>query len=390
MAVCLIKKNNRYYIKQTEGKKYVKTYPTGIEIIPANGGTEAENRLLAEEILEKYRKMTSGQVPFIDEAPFVDFLSYWLNSLKGTLKSSTYEVYEKTVQGKIIPYFKPFNYALKDMHSNHFKEYLTMLQQSGRSDGKGGLKKKSIKNVKGILHAAFQYAVEEKILEDNPVRKSCLPSFENEIDNDVPTYTANEVKTLLNCAKEEGSHVYTFLCLALCTGMRKGEMMALTWDNVSFENKELLVKMSRTGSRSSVTAKTTTPKTEKSNRLIPIDDFLLDVLRAEKEKQDRNRELYGIQNNNVITNINGTPYHNLGNVNRVIDRLAKKAGLHHCTVHGLRHAVATMLNDKGVAVEEISELLGHSSTYTTEKIYIHKYGNIKRETTNLLGNAFGL
>ncbi len=206
MAVCLIKKNNRYYIKQTEGKKYVKTYPTGIEIIPANGGTEAENRLLAEEILEKYRKMTSGQVPFIDEAPFVDYLTYWLQSQKGTLKTSTYEVYEKTVNGKIIPYFKPFNYALKDMRSYHFKEYLTMLQQSGRSDGSGGLKKKSIKNVKGILHAAFQYAVEEKILEDNPVRKSCLPSFENEIASEVPTYTAQEVKTLLNCAKEEGSH----------------------------------------------------------------------------------------------------------------------------------------------------------------------------------------
>ena len=77
-----------------------------------------------------------------------------------------------------------------------------------------------------------------------------------------------------------------FLLLALYTGLRKGELLALTWEDVDYDKKLLRVNKSRTGSRKDVTILITTPKTESSNRKIPINDFVIEALKAEKQRQE--------------------------------------------------------------------------------------------------------
>ena len=76
-----------------------------------------------------------------------------------------------------------------------------------------------------------------------------MPSFPHSIKKDVPEYNAQQVRKLLLYAKKHESHIYIFLLLALYTGLRKGELLALTWEDIDYDKKLLNVNKSRTGSR---------------------------------------------------------------------------------------------------------------------------------------------
>ena len=96
---------------------------------------------------------------------------------------------------------------------------------------------------------------------------------------------------------------------------------------------------------------------------------------------------YDKTNDFIIRNKDGKPYSNLSAINRVLNRLETKAGLHHCTIHGLRHSVASILDDNGTPIQDITVLLGHKSTATTERIYIKRRRKAKSETIDTLNNA---
>ena len=167
-----------------------------------------------------------------------------------------------------------------------FTKYFVFLSQHGKSNGKGGLSYKTVKNIRGVLSSAYEYALENRYVNENPVLRSRMPSFPHSIKKDVPEYNAQQVKKLLLYAKENESHIYIFLLLALYTGLRKGELLALTWDDVDYGKKLLRVNKSSTGSRKDVTMQITTPKTASSNRKIPLNDTVLEALKEEKQRQE--------------------------------------------------------------------------------------------------------
>ena len=196
------------------------------------------------------------------------------------------------------------------------------------------------------------------------------------------------------CTQRNTKPLCIFLLLAHCTGLRKGELLALTWEDVDYDKKLLNVNKSRTGSRKDVTTQITTPKTKSSNRKIPINDFVIEALKAEKQRQGEYAQMlgngYDRSHNVIVRNILGQPYVNLSAINRVVDRLTENAGLPHCTIHGFRHSLASILDDNGVPIQDISVLLGHESVQTTEKIYINRRRTAKESTINTLGNAINL
>ena len=316
------------------------------------------------------------------------------DTLQGIIKPSTWESYNKTVSGKLKPYFEQKRYKFKDMKPEVFTEYFVFLAQHGKSNGKGGLSYKTVKNIRGVLSSAYEFAVENRYVNENPVLKSRMPSFPHSIKKEVPEYSAEQVRKLLLYAKEHDSHIYTFLILALYTGLRKGELLALTWDDVDYDKKLLNVNKSRTGRHKDVTTQITTPKTKSSNRKIPINDFVIKALKAEKQRQGEYAQMpdnsYDRSHNFIVRNILGQPYVNLSAINRVVDRLTKNAGLPHITIHGFRHSVASILDNNGVPIQDISVLLGHESVQTTEKIYINRRRTAKESTINTLDNAINL
>ena len=383
MVGSLVIKGKYYYAKfRINGKQ--KLLATRI---PVKGNNKRKAERVMNELIEEYCGMNLEN----ENVLFTVFLDKWLNGIKGIIKPSTWESYDKTVNGKIKPYFEPRKYKFKDMKPEIFTDFFVYLATAGKTNCKGGLSYKSVKNVRGVLSSAYEYAVENNYVKENLVFKSKMPSFPHSIKNDVPEYSAEQVNALLKFAKEHESHIYIFLLLALYTGLRKGELLALTWEDIDYDRKLLTVNKSRTGNRTGVTTQITTPKTESSNRKVPLNDYVLSELKAEKQRQDENAKLlgngYNSNNSYIVRNIFGQPYNNLSAINRVVNRIIEKAGLPHCTIHGFRHSVASILDRNGVPLQDISVLLGHESVQTTERIYIKRSRTAKVSTISALDSA---
>lgn len=376
-----IKSGKYYAVFRIDGKqKWVNLH------IPTTRGNKRKAEAELQRVLAEYENISEERKEYLLE----EYLLEWLKNVKSVIKPSTYEIYSLTVNSKIIPYFKGKNLKSSCIQPKDFTEYFKFLKLNGKKDG-SGLSEKSVKNIRGILSVAFDDACKNHIVASNPVTNSRMPVFEDAIKREVVTYTPQEVRKLLTTAKNSDSHVYLFLLLALYTGLRRGELLALTWDSIDFDNKILSVNKSRTGTNKAVTMLVTKPKTNSSNRDIPLTDDVIAELKAEQIRQAEYKSVFGNSYDDeydfVIRNINGKPYTNLSAINRVVNRLEEKAGLRHCTIHQLRHTVANLLDDNGVPLQEISTLLGHSNVYTTERIYIHRKTTAKRENIDVLNNV---
>lgn len=215
MEGSLIIKGNYYYAKfRVNGKqKMIATK------IPVKGNNKRRAIEKMKEIIESYRDINLE----CDDVLFTDFLDKWLKGIKEIIKPSTWESYDKTVSGKLKPYFESKMYKFKDMKPEVFTKYFVFLSQHGKSNGKGGLSYKTVKNIRGVLSSAYEYALENRYVNENPVLRSRMPSFPHSIKKDVPEYNAQQVRKLLLYAKEHESHIYIFLLLALYTGLRKGD-----------------------------------------------------------------------------------------------------------------------------------------------------------------------
>lgn len=215
MEGSLIIKGNYYYAKfRVNGKqKMIATK------IPVKGNNKRRAIEKMKEIIESYKDINLE----CDDVLFTDFLDKWLKGIKEIIKPSTWESYDKTVSGKLKPYFESKRYKFKDMKPEVFTKYFVFLSQHGKSNGKGGLGYKTVKNIRGVLSSAYEYAVENNYVKENPVSRSRMPSFPHSIKKDVPEYNAQQVRKLLLYAKEHESHIYIFLLLALYTGLRKGD-----------------------------------------------------------------------------------------------------------------------------------------------------------------------
>ena len=372
----LREKGNKYHaVFYVNGKLIERS--TGIDV-KGNNKRKAEQAMI--RIIAEYKENDD----LMSKELFVPFMKNWLKEIKGLVKPSTYETYDKTVYGKLIPYFEKKNYKLDELTSKVFTDYFKYLSTNGKSNGKGGLKRKSVKNIRGVLSAMMEYATENKYISENIISTSKMPVFEKDIIRETYVYSPSEVSALLETAKNNDSHIYLFLLLVCFTGLRKGEAMALTWDDIDFARKNVTINKSRTGSRTEITSLITTPKTSSSNRTIPLNDRVIEVLREWKIKQAEIDKDCKYNYNEIVRTCKGKPYNNLSAINRVVNRLIVKAGLPHTTIHGLRHAVASMLDENGIPLQDISILLGHENVSTTEKIYIHRNRKAKKETTDVL------
>lgn len=382
----LVEKHNKYYaVYRIDGKQKWKCLG-----IPTTPGHKREAEKALKEIL---LICEVGNVEKYD-ITFIDFLDEWLEKSINFVKPSSWESYEKIVNGKLKPYFSPMSLKLRDVKVSHLNEYYCYLKYNGKSDGSGGLCKKTIKNIKSALSAAFDYAHENSYLDSNIVENSRLPIFE-EVENEFEPviYEKEQIKQLLDYAEETNSKVCTFLYLEMFTGARKGELLALTWDNVDLENGSVRICQNRTGTKKKTLEKITTPKTKNGTRTILLPPKVIEVLKKEKESQNNNRKLFGdmyweYKEDFVIRHEYGRVIHP-NTINNYIRNMTDKLGFPPCRVHDYRHAVASILFDVGVPLKDITIQLGHGQTSTTEKIYVKRKNVSNIANTIALNNAFG-
>lgn len=227
-----------------------------------------------------------------------------------------------------------------------------------------------------MLNRVFSRAVILGDVGKNPCTGIVLPTIHsNSIKpKNITEYTIEETDKMRNGIYDSfytHSKLYraspSYLIL-LNTGIRLGELLALTWDKVDFDNN--LIKITATQETISGKDKfkkvTTLPKTKSSYRTVVLNKTSLEMI---KELKKRNEE-QGIESPYIVCNLNGDSF-NDNNYRRDFRRFCERYDISYRGIHTLRHTFASRLFRKGIDVQTVSKLLGHNNPTITQNIYIH-------------------
>ena len=235
------------------------------------------------------------------------------------------------------------------------------------------LSNSSINKHLALIGAVFQSAINEGVLNINPVykvKKLREPQKEMEI------LTRAEIHAVIETARKHYPDFYPLLFTAILTGMRRGELLALTWDKINWVTKQIKVD------RSVYNDQFVTPKTSKSKRHINMTDELVKVLK-EWRLRCHNGEL-----NLVFPNNEGKfmDAHNLKR--RRYLPVLRRAGVGYVRFHDLRHTFASLLLAENVPAKYIQDQLGHASIKTTMDRYSHLMPEVHQQGIKALDDFF--
>lgn len=295
-----------------------------------------------------------------------EYLQRWLRDYAGTNTSpATLVQYESFVRRHLIPALG--NIPLAKLRPQHIQAYYSQALQDGRADGKGGLSATTVLHHHRVLREALQHAVRWQLIGRNPADATEPPRSAR---HEIPALTAGDAQRLLEAAEatSHGSLVY----VAIMTGLRRGELLGLRWQDLDLDTGSLYVRqaLQRLGGQG-ITFRA--PKTRGSGRAVALSPDTVRRLRQHRQRQLEERLLLGqaYQDNGLVfATPMGMPS-DPANLRRAWSRIVKAAGLGHLRFHDLRHAHATLMLAGGVHPKIVSERLGHSGIRITMDTYSH-------------------
>lgn len=334
--------------------------------IKASGIREAEKELAKFQV-----EVEAGEYIAPEKMVFSKFVTEW-NEKYGTkhLELKTLESYSHMLRNHIIPTFG--HKRLDEIKPLHIITLLKTLEQDdARKDGKtGGLSSTTLRFIHRILKDIFDRAVEWRVIKESPVQAIKRPKVAK---TNVDVYCESEVSELLEALSNEPIHWKLMIKLALTTGLRRGEILALEWKNVNLEQRLIEVNQSLTYVKGKNIIKS--PKTKNSIRRVSIPEVLVEDLKRYKAQCIREREQMaecwaGGDHFFVFSAWNGKPYYHTA-PGTWLRRFLKRKKLKPIRFHDLRHTSATLLINQGVHAKTIAGRLGHADIRTTMNIYGH-------------------
>ncbi len=296
-----------------------------------------------------------------------DYFRDWLNSIKPNVQTDTYETYTICFEKHIIPYFAAKHAELENIHPLDVKNFATAMFDHGRSDGKGGLGKASVRKLLALVKQALNEAECLELVERSPARSVRLPKTET-LSKDIVFLSADEANIMLHAF--EGSIYRIPVVLALRFGLRRSEVLGLKWSAVDF--KRGTIEICHTVVKNLTTVCKDNTKTESSRRKFTMTEDIRDMLlkrKAEVEQAAKDNPAY-TKSPYICTDKNGILLRP-DSLTRGFQRVLHKNGLQHMRFHDLRHSTASILYDSGMQPKEVQEYLGHSDIETTLNIYTH-------------------
>jgi len=340
---------------------------------------------------------------------FERFAEDWLKSVKPNLAYSTYDSYVMILNNKIIPYFGHYKMSkIKlPMVEGFYSEVIKAVSYN------------TVKKYKNILNSMFKTAIRWQMIENNPCTNAVIPKI-NKRDEGIKFFTPEQSLIFLKSLDREYESMYrghdriddtgklyhvneyverrivdtqykVFYSLALFCGLRKGELLALTWNDIDFKERFLKINKSVGKSENGIAVKN--PKTKTSIRRVPIPEEIMPLIRSYQREYKELKLMLGTYwkgNGNIFIREDGqlmgysTPYqfflrhidrHNEWVINNedLEEREKIKKTLPKIPLHGLRHSCATLLNYLGTDIVTIAKTLGHAQTSTTLNIYAHSF-----------------
>ena len=295
---------------------------------------------------------------------FMDFIELYIQDMEKRLKPSTVANKRFLIDLKIIPYFGKFPLdAIKPTDIRKWQNELT----SYRDEEGKSYSQTYLKTINNQITAIFNYAVKYYCLKENPCHKAGSMGKKNA--DEMEFWTKDEFATFIEAMKDRPASYAIFMTMYY-TGIREGELLALTPADIDFEKDTLTINKSyqRLGGEDIIT----TPKTPKSNRVVMLPEVLKTVLRNYMEK------CYGLQPDDRLF-----PY-NKSFLYREMQIGIEASGVKRIRVHDIRHSHASLLVELGFSPLLIAERLGHERVQTTMDTYSHLYPNKQVEVANQL------
>lgn len=271
---------------------------------------------------------------------------------------------------------------MTELTSELIEDFYIEKRATGNRRTKGALASRSILYIHRNLSAALKYAVKKKYLNWNPADDAEMVDIEN---NFARICSANEFNVLSN--NTVGTDLKLPVLLALSLGMRRGEILGLTWDNIDLTNQKLLIsgQLARTPNGVQVTS----TKSATSRRPLPLVPSIVSALEAHKRLQDQQKQCAGKDYQDqglVCCHSDGKPI--LPDYfSQAYRRFTDRHGFPDLRFHDLRHTFASLALSKGVPMAVVSSLLGHSSISITVDIYGHITDNAKLTAMQIVFDA---
>lgn len=238
-----------------------------------------------------------------------------------------------------------------------------------------GFSPRSIQYIHTNLKSALKYFCKMQVIPKNAADFASVPK-QKKAKNDY--YTEKEALELIEKSKD--SDIYLEILLAVGMGLRRGEVLALTWDNVSFQTSCLTVSksLSRIEGKDIVSS----TKTASGERTLKIPAFVFKALFERRQKQwnDRKTLCGAYKENNLVCCPSDGSYYVCGSFTTKFSKHLKRIGMRHIRFHDLRHTNATLMMQYNVPIKVMSENLGHANTGVTMDTYSHVTLEMKSET----------
>lgn len=377
------------------GKRKPEWHSTGLKV-DNNERKNNQIRKQAEKILNEELVRVNAENSFSNKMNtiaknskysnmlFSDYMLEWLENIKPKVVQSTYIGYEQVIKGRLCPYFKSKKIKLIDLRPRDIQDFINYLY-------KQRLKGSTIAHYTSNMNTALKEAVIAEIIPSNPMDR--IESVKKEVY--IPEfYTDNELLDLIEVIKAQDLELP--LTLGIIYGLRREEILGLTWNAIDFNNKSITIR--KTVGRGKYDGVTQflikdIPKNKSSYRTLPMFDFIADLLKKYKEKYKQNEKIFGstyiTDCKDFICLMDNGELVKPDYVDRTFSRILKENGFRHIRLHDLRHSCATLLLRNGVPLPEIQKWLGHSNIVTTQR-YSHLDQNDKSIPANMIETKFNM
>jgi integrase len=305
-------------------------------------------------------------------------------AVREEVSPKTHERYSEIVEDFLVPELGAL--TITKLSAVHIQAAYAKWATEGRRDGKqGGLSPRTRRHIHRIFNCALARAVEQQVLARNPgdAFRNRLPKVERQ---EMVTLSPEQSVRLLEAIKQ--TRFYWPVLLALSTGMRRGEALALRWKNVDLERGMLRVVESLEQTKSGIRFKA--PKTDLA-RVVTLPAFANEALRRHKREQAEELLLLGVRQtgeNLVCGRGDGLPLQPQTLTHHFTRLVRRLRDLPRVRFHDLRHSHATQLLLDGVHPKIAQERLGHASITTTLDLYSHVTDTMQNDAAARLDAAF--